>query len=284
MTHAGPDWGSSFASAPTSSMRIYDEIMVPRMFEPWAGLLLHQVPLRSGQAVIDIACGPGTVTRLAANRVGPTGRVTGCDFSPAMLEVARSKSPLPASAPVDYLECSAESLTVPDDTFDVVTCQQGLQFFPDRAAALAEMLRFLRDDGRLIIAVWCAIAECPPFAAMASALRRVLGTEAALVYESGPWGFGDAEALAKLVAGSGFSNVAVKKFELPLVFEGGHEQLFQTLHATSIATTLAAMSDGERSVLSQALEETSRPITVDGAIRSYATSHIVTARLGENTE
>ena len=87
-----PDWGTSFATASLSAMSIYDEIMVPRLFEPWAGLLLDQLDLRSGQAVLDVACGPGTVTRQAAHRVGRSGRVTGCDLSPSMLELARAKA------------------------------------------------------------------------------------------------------------------------------------------------------------------------------------------------
>ena len=149
------DWGASFAAASTSSMNFYDEIMVPRLFEPWAELLLDQTNPKSGQAVLDVACGPGTVTRLAALRVGPTGRVVGCDLSPAMLELARSKIAAGPSAPIEYLECPADSLRVSDDAFDVVTCQQGLQFFPDRAAALVEMRRALRAGGKLGIAVWC---------------------------------------------------------------------------------------------------------------------------------
>jgi ubiquinone/menaquinone biosynthesis C-methylase UbiE len=138
-------------------MSFYDEILVPRWFEPWARLLLDKLAPEPGQTVLDVACGPGTVTRLAAQRVGPKGHVTGCDFSPAMLELAHSKSSIDASAPIDYLECPANALGVPDDAFDLVTCQQGLQFFPNRDAALAEMRRVLRPGGKLGIAVWCAI-------------------------------------------------------------------------------------------------------------------------------
>jgi len=222
---SSPDWGTSFASASTGAMSFYDEILVPRLFDPWAELLLGQVNLQSGQAVLDVACGPGTVTRRAAHRVGRSGRVTGCDLSPAMLDLARSRISIAASAPIDYLGCPADSLGVADDAFDVVTCQQGLQFFPDRPAALAEMRRALHPDGRLALSVWCAIQDCPPFAALADALNRVLGTEIANAYEAGPWGFSDADTLARLVNDSGFTNVIVRRFELPLVFEGGHEQL-----------------------------------------------------------
>ena len=278
------EWGQSFASASTSAMRFYDEIMVPRMFEPWAELLLDQMKLQSGQAVLDVACGPGTVTRLAALRVGPSGRVTGCDLSPAMLDLARSKISIGASAPIEYLECPAGSLRVPDDAFDLVTCQQGLQFFPDRPAALTEMRRALRPGGQLGIAIWGAIEDCPPFAALANALGRVLGAETADAYEAGPWGFSDSDSLARLVKDSGFTNVKVRRYELPLIFEGGPGQLLLTLRAASVATTLAQLPDADQLALAEAVEEAARPITFDGIVRSHATSHILTAQVGDKRD
>jgi SAM-dependent methyltransferase len=271
------DWGTSFATASLSAMTIYDEIMVPRLFDPWAELLLDQMNLHSGQAILDVACGPGTVTRKAARRVGPSGRVTGCDLSPSMLELARSRSVTEGSAPIDYLECSADALDVDGDAFDVVTCQQGLQFFPDRPAALAEMRRALRPGATLGVAVWCAIEDCPPFAALKSALGQVLGTATADAYEAGPWGFGDADALARLVGDSGFTNVKVRRYELPFVFEGGPGQLLLTLRAASVATTLAQLSEADLASLAAAVEEAARPITVDGVVRSHAASHVLTA-------
>jgi ubiquinone/menaquinone biosynthesis C-methylase UbiE len=275
------DWGASFAAASTNAMSFYDEIMVPRLFEPWGELLLDQTKPKSGQAVLDVACGPGTVTRLAALRVGTSGRVVGCDLSPAMLELARSKTSVGPSAPIEYLECPADSLRVPDDVFDLVTCQQGLQFFPDRAAALIEMRRALRPGGQLGVAIWCAIEDCPPFAALANALGRVLGAETATAYENGPWGFGDSDSLARLVEENGFTNVNVRRYELPLTFEGGPGQLLLTLHAASVATAIAQLTEADRSALAAAVEEAAQPITVDGAVRSHAASYILTAQVGD---
>ena len=273
------EWSTSFASASTNAMSFYDEIMVPRMFEPWAELLLDQLNLRSGQAVLDVACGPGTVTRRAALRVGATGRVTGCDLSPAMLDLARAKIAAPDSAPIDYLHCPADALNVADQSFEVVTCQQGLQFFPDRPAALAEMRRDLRPGGQLGVAVWADIKDCPPFAALSQALRHVLGDNIADTYEGGPWGFGDAESLARLVTDNGFAHVKVRRHELPLIFEGGPAQLLLTLHAASVATVLAELPETDLVVLAAAVEEAARPFTVDGAVRSHATSNILTATI-----
>lgn len=278
------DWGAAFASASIGAMRFYDDVMVPRLFEPWATLLLDEVEPESGDDVLDVACGPGTVTRHAALRVGPSGRVTGCDLSPAMLELARSKSSLADSAPIDYLECPADSLGLPDHTVDLVTCQQGVQFFPDRTAALTDMRRVLRPGGRLGVAVWCGIEDCPPFAALAVALGQVLGVETADAYEAGPWGLTDASELVRLVSASGFTEVKVRRCELPVIFEGGPSQLLLTLRAAAVATTVARLSEAAQSALSAAVVEAARSITFDGVVRSHATSHIVTASASDERE
>jgi SAM-dependent methyltransferase len=278
---SGSEWGASFASASTGALTFYDEIMVPRLFEPWANLLLDELNPQSGQAVLDVACGPGTVARLAAQRVGTSGRVTGCDLSPAMLELARSKSSLKASAPITYLECAADSLGVADGDFDFATCQQGMQFFPNRPAALEEMRRALRPGGQMGIAVWCDIENCPPFAALGEALRQVLGTEVADAYKSGPWGFGDSTALVHLVTDSGFDKVKLRRCALPVIFEGGPGQLTLTLHAATVATALASLSRADLAKFTNAVEEAVRPITIDGVVSSHATANIVTASAKE---
>lgn len=103
--------------------------------------------------VLDVATGPGTVARLAARRIGPDGRVVATDISRPMLDVASSKPPLPNAAPITYIESPAAPLAVESALFDAVFCHQGLQFFPDRLAALAEMRRALKPGGVLAVAV-----------------------------------------------------------------------------------------------------------------------------------
>src|ERR1700726_4981380 len=152
----------------------YQEIFVPRIFIPWARLLLERAALRPGEAVLDIATGPGTVARLAAERVGPKGRVVGADLSEAMIAIAKAESPLAGSTTIEYLVSPAAPLPVEDGGFDVVTCQQGLQFFPDRAAAIRERDRGPQPGGRVAAAVWREIDLQPYFAAMDAALRECL--------------------------------------------------------------------------------------------------------------
>jgi SAM-dependent methyltransferase len=249
--------------------------MVPKLFEPWARLLLDQVGVSPGDEVLDVACGPGTVTRLAAGLAGPTGRVTGCDVSPAMLAVARSK-PGGDGAPVDYLECPADALAVPAAAYDVVTCQQGLQFFSDRQRALREMHLALRPGGRLGIAVWGPIEQCPPFAALAEAIAEVIGEEAASRYRNGPWGLGR-DDVAAMVRQAGFTGVEVSRHELPVSFEGGPEHLLRTLAATAVAADVAALDDAGRRALATVVEKTAAPLVEDDAVRSEMAARLVIA-------
>jgi len=109
--------------------RAYDEVLVPRLFEPWALLLLDECNLRPNAAVLDVATGPGTVARVAAERIGPGGRVVATDISRPMLDVANSEPSLPDAAPITYIESPAAPLGVENPAFDFVVCQQGLQFF-----------------------------------------------------------------------------------------------------------------------------------------------------------
>ena len=112
-----------------SGPKAYDEFFVPMLFGPWAKLLLDEVKLQSGEAVLDVATGPGTVARLAAVRLGSQGRIVATDISVPMLDVARAKSVVAGAAQIEYVESPAAPSAAPSGTFDAVLCQQGLQFF-----------------------------------------------------------------------------------------------------------------------------------------------------------
>ncbi|HUE27849.1 MAG TPA: class I SAM-dependent methyltransferase [Solirubrobacteraceae bacterium] len=271
---SGANWSAAFGEAAVSAMQVYDEVMVPRLFAPWAELLVDRLEIQPGEAVLDVACGPGSVTRIAAARSGAGGRVIGCDLSAAMLAVAGSKPAPEGAAPIEYREAAAERLPVGDAEFDVATCQQGLQFFPDRPAALAEMHRALRPGGRLGVAVWAEIPLCPPFAAIGDALEEVAGAELADRYRGGPWGFPDGARLEALVREAGFEDVRVSREVLPLSFEGGGAQLFATLAATPLAAEIGRFPEDQKRGLSDAIARR----LGGGAIESHAESNVALAR------
>lgn len=274
---ANTDWNSNFATAGIDAMTAYDEVLVPRLFDPFADVLLNEVGVSPGLEVLDVACGPGTVARQVARRVGPEGRVTACDLSPAMLEVAAAKPAQDGAASITYRQCPADELDVPDGAFDVVLCQQGLQFFPDRLAALAEMRRVLKPGGRAGLAVWCAIEECPFWDALASAVGDVLGKEAEIGFRSGPWGLPEADELARLFDAVDFVDVMVSRWALPVVFEEGAAQLVGTLAAASVGPQVAALDAEGRAALLAAAEAALAPFQYNGDLHSEAATHIVVA-------
>jgi ubiquinone/menaquinone biosynthesis C-methylase UbiE len=267
-------WAASFEAADIPAMQIYEGVLVPRLFTPWARLLLDGLHLQPGETVLDVACGPGSVTRLAAIAVGRGGRVTGIDLSPAMLAIAQAKAVLANAAPIDYHKAPAEQLPVADADFDVVVCQQGLQFFSNRATALAEMRRALRPGGRVGIAVWAEIEQSPPFAAVEGAIREVVGHELADRYRGGPWGMPDVDELQELLQESGFEEIRVTRHALPLSFECA-ALLASTLAASAIAADLDALSAQQREQLGQALERT---VAVDDALHAEAVANLAFAR------
>jgi ubiquinone/menaquinone biosynthesis C-methylase UbiE len=131
----------------------YERNVARYILGPWAPLLVDAAVLRAGERVLDLACGTGVVARAAAERLGPEGHVIGIDLNPGMIGVARSL-PIPCGAPIEWLERSALDVGLSDGSVDVVLCQQGLQFFPDKPRAMREMRRVLRPAGRVALSVW----------------------------------------------------------------------------------------------------------------------------------
>jgi ubiquinone/menaquinone biosynthesis C-methylase UbiE len=155
----------------------YERYLVPSIFAPWAHDLVSLARLRAGERALDVACGTGIVARIAAQTIGDGNNIVGLDLSGPMLSAARAAA-ADENKSIEWREGSAVELPLADATFDVVFCQQGLQFFPDRAKALSEMHRVLALGGRLVLSVWRGIEKSPGFAALADALTHHISSEA----------------------------------------------------------------------------------------------------------
>ena len=120
-----------------------------------------------------MACGTGIVARLVAEKVGPSGTVTGVDLNPGMIEAAQRYSSA-TSVNIEWHQSDVTGLPFADASFDIAFYQQGLQFFPDKPAALSEMRRVLAPGGTLVLTVWSAISPLMAAVADAAGLRRML--------------------------------------------------------------------------------------------------------------
>ena len=255
----------------------YEGFFVPHLFAPWARDLVARTEPRPGERVLDVACGTGVVVREVLPIVGPNGRVTGADFNPAMLAVARTK--IPDGAPVEWYEASAEALPLPDAAFDLLLCQQGLQFFPDKPGAVGEFRRVLAPGGRVALSVWRTLEHNPVHQATNEAVVRRLGTTALAAAFSG-----DAAQLEALLSGAGFENIAVEPATMTARFPSADRFVrASVLAAAAVLPVFAGLDEAGRAALAEAIRQdvgaTLRLYTHDDGIHVPMAAYVATAHV-----
>jgi SAM-dependent methyltransferase len=228
----------------------YEHALVPAVFAPWAPLIVALADPRPGDRVLDIACGTGVVTRLAAQQVGRAGKVTGLDLNPGMLAFAASLTPsdAPTNATITWLEASATNMPLPDAGYDIAYCQLGLQFFPDRPAAIREMYRVLVPSGRLGLMVWQGLQHAPGFDALASALARHVGSGAADIMRA-PFALAEAEPLRALVAEGDFRDITIQSVAGTVRFPSISRFVQDYVRGSPLAGHVAKVSGESRAAL-----------------------------------
>ena len=262
-----------FTKVGTTVTNTYEELLVPRTMLPCAKILVDQARIKKGQHVLDIACGPGTVTYLAAEKTGLEGRVTGVDISPEMLDIARSKISLPNSAPTDFIESSSSPLNVPDSAYDVVVCQHGLQFFPDRVESLREMARAARPNSIVAVAAWGAIDKNPIWNAIHMALLDSTSPEVAGMMKA-PFSLNDLAEIYQIFKDAGLKNIDIQGHTIPVTFEGGVSQVGKCLEATPIASSL---SEYQKIIYKQELDARLEHLLDGDSVKSSTFTHIILA-------
>jgi ubiquinone/menaquinone biosynthesis C-methylase UbiE len=231
---------TSFAeSAPDN----YERYFVPVIGGPLARDLVDAADVRPGARVLDVACGTGIVTRLAAERVGATGSVTGVDINAGMLTTARTAASA-AAAPIRWHETSVEAMPLPDEAFDLVFCQLGLMFVQDKPAALREMRRVLVPGGRAHISVPRPSAF---FEVLEQGVTRHVGAEAGafvrMVFSLDPG------LLQRLLQEAGYQEVLVSTIPKQVHLPPPAEFLWQYIQCTPLAATVAGLPEKDRAAL-----------------------------------
>jgi ubiquinone/menaquinone biosynthesis C-methylase UbiE len=223
----------------------YERYTVSRLFEPLARVLLERVPLRPGQRVLDVACGTGIVARLAASRVGPSGKVVGLDLDAAMLATARVCAQQEGAA-VEWHEGEAGALPFGDASFDAVLCQQGLQFFPDKAGALREMRRVAAPRAMIALAVSGTPGRF--VRALSGALHKYAGALASQQCLA-PYVLEDWSTFRRIAQEAEIGECEIRTVNLMRRVEPTDEWLLQYTAGLPYAAAIAAMNSGTRAAL-----------------------------------
>ena len=228
-----------------SAPELYERYLVPAITRIWASDLIDRAGPKPGQSLLDVACGTGVVARLAAERMR-TGRVVGLDLNEGMLAVARS---VPVTgAPIEWREGSALSLPFEDRSFDLVLCQLGVQFFPDRSLALREMKRVLVASGLVALSVYSDIERTPVANAFVKALDQCFGTDASRIKRAEHI-FSEPGEVAALLADAGFEHVSVDAVTKRITFPSVLDYVRFQLTATPMASLLGDRNTADRDAL-----------------------------------
>lgn len=188
---------------------LYEQFYGPAMFQPLTEVFVPFAKPKQGEPVLDLACGTGLVARHVAPLVGAGGKVVAVDINPVMLALAR-KLPAPAGAAIEWLEGDALAVDLSAYKFDLVLCQQGLQFFADRLAALKRMQNLISPGGRVALVAWQEIEKhelLNEFAVVESRHLATLGVK----YDDliAPFSLSDGEYIRALLAEAGFSKIGI---------------------------------------------------------------------------
>ena len=196
-----PDSDKVFAG---SIPRLYEDYLVPLIFEPYAVDLAERAAVRRPQRVLEIAAGTGVVTRRLAAALPAGCEIVATDLNPGMIEQARAVGTV---RPVEWQAADGQQLPFADASFDAVVCQFGVMFFPDKAKAFSEARRVLRSGGAFLFNAWDRI-EDNEFADVATrTLATLFPADPPRFMARTPHGYNDTSAMAADLADGGFAAV-----------------------------------------------------------------------------
>ena len=181
--------------------KLYEEYLVPLIFQPYAVDLANRVASRPLARLLEIAAGTGVVTRCMAAILPDSITIVATDLNQPMLDLA---SALGTKRPVEWRQADAMQLPFADETFDAVVCQFGVMFFPDKTKALAEARRVLRSGGVLIFNVWDRIEENEFAHTVTKALEALFPEDPPRFMARTPHGYYDLEAIGRDLQSGGF--------------------------------------------------------------------------------
>lgn len=182
--------------------KLYEQYLVPMIFEPYAVDVVNRVAALSPSRVLEIACGTGVVTRKLASVLPESTAIVATDLNQPMIDLAIENGTARA---VEWRQADAMQLPFSDAEFDVVVCQFGVMFFPDKAKAFSEARRVLRPGGIFIFNVWDRLEENEFVTITSTALESVFPDDPPRFMSRTPHGYYDFDTIAGDLRSGGFS-------------------------------------------------------------------------------
>lgn len=254
---------------------IYERYIVPAFSGAWAADMVERASLKDGESVLDVACGTGIVARRAYEVMGGRVHLTGVDVNETVLEKGRDICTR-NGIPISFYQGSAGALPFDDNSADVVLCQQGLQYFPDPAKALADIHRIIIPGGRAVFSVWRPLEYSPFYQALYKALDRYVNKSAAQMLAAA-YTLGDPLKLRALFSTSGFRQIDIRLVIKQMHCPDINGFLAAGISAAPFAKDIAALSESRRKDMFEMILKDSADYMDDNGLAAPMTALLVSA-------
>jgi SAM-dependent methyltransferase len=255
----------------------YERYIVPAWMGAWTKILLNSACIRPGDQVLDVACGTGIVARQSAPLVGSSGKVTGLDADHNMLLAAKKFADCEGLSSIEWHHGDAASIPLETGKYDVVVCQQGLQFFPDKQQALLEIFRVLISGGRVALSIWRSIDRCPFLAILADIIGSYIWTGHTAAFYSSCSLF-NREELRGLLIAAGFHEINIRLEVQMARFPSLEEFIPGYISVFPFAQQIQEMAPGDQKNLLNDIKKSLLVFSDDNGLSAPMESHIITAK------
>jgi ubiquinone/menaquinone biosynthesis C-methylase UbiE len=254
---------------------IYDRYLVPLIFEGFADDIAQRAAALKPAAALETAAGSGVVTRALAPRLGQEARLVVTDLNQAMLDKAAALQP--AGAKIEWRQADALALPFGDKSFDVVVCQFGVMFYPDRIAGHREALRVLKPGGSLLFNVWDRL-EANDFAdAVHRAMAQAFPDDPPGFLARTPYGYFDARRIKDDLEAAGFARVAIETLTMTSRAPSPRHPAIAFCQGTPLRAEIEAKGPGELERATDLAAEAIAQRFGKGAVAGRIQAHVVTA-------
>jgi len=254
---------------------IYDRLLVPLIFEPYARDLAERLTKVEPSDLLETAAGTGVLTRAVAARLPASTRITATDLNQPMLDHAKARHS--SNGRIEWKQADALALPFKDQSFDAVACQFGVMFFPDKIAGYKEALRVLKPGGHFIFNVWDRISENDFADTVTEALAAVFPDDPPRFLARTPHGYHDVDQIRAELNAAGFANASVAAVDARSRASSARDPAIAYCQGTPLRNEIEARG-GTR--LEEATEKAAEALAgrfgngaVDGRIRA----HVITA-------
>ena len=251
----------------------YERYLVPLLFRPYAELLAARAAELAPRRILETAAGTGVVTSALAGAL-PEAEIVATDLNQAMLDVAAERV---TSANVSFREADALQLPFEDESFDLVVCQFGAMFYPDKVAGNAEAHRVLRPGGSYLLAIWDEIERNPLSNLAHQTMQKQFPDNPPMFMKRGPFSYGDTAAIERDLRSGGFGYVRIETVQLTSRSPSAQDAARGLCYGSPMRVELEEYGEGALDRTFAVFAGEAEKMAGTGAFEAPMSAHIVTA-------